>query len=493
MADVNCFFMNSCVSIQTNDTKTPPSCTCHGAWVGPLCDVCGGPPGSVCLDSGDIVACNGRVYTNAQLAPATDACGVCGGDGNCVGCDGVLNSGIFYDACGVCGGNGACLSAAAAAPVAVTFLVDTSHAANTSFHDVMRRLELGCTVLSQMTATGQIRSPLKCIAADFSNWLETVAGQAYVATSGGAVNASTLQHYARSTSRQAEVAFSHARTDPSSEGEPAGVTFMLIVVQLPVVTTSTNSKLFTTYGSMLQAANTMSATIGGGILVIQTSQSWASAVAAAVSSDSLKFSAGIGLAVTFALTAVFFGSLRFAVISTILSGFVLCGTLASAFVLGWDLDSTMQICIAVVLAVASEHVVHLIDGYQDYIQTTQSHLFARGTSRFHCVRGALVRTGLSTVSSTVAVIAVAVMFTNSAIQPFKRAADIIITLHLLAVLGMIFFCAWANILGSTALVRSWLLSLIVCAGMCIVVGIIVLALFLSGGVRGPNGDPILGR
>jgi hypothetical protein len=39
---------------------------------------------------------------------ATDACGVCGGDGSsCAGCDGVPNSGRRYDLCGVCGGDDA--------------------------------------------------------------------------------------------------------------------------------------------------------------------------------------------------------------------------------------------------------------------------------------------------------------------------------------------------------------------------------------------------
>jgi len=46
-----------------------------------------------------------------NLSSTVDVCGVCGGDGStCLGCDGVINSGLVNDACGVCGGdNSSCI------------------------------------------------------------------------------------------------------------------------------------------------------------------------------------------------------------------------------------------------------------------------------------------------------------------------------------------------------------------------------------------------
>jgi hypothetical protein len=41
---------------------------------------------------------------------ATDMCGVCNGQNQCLGCDGVPNSNAVYDTCGVCGGLNACIS-----------------------------------------------------------------------------------------------------------------------------------------------------------------------------------------------------------------------------------------------------------------------------------------------------------------------------------------------------------------------------------------------
>jgi hypothetical protein len=434
-----------------------------------------------------VLACNGRLYSNFRLAPAVDRCGVCGGDGNCIGCDGVADSGLRYDACGVCGGTGECLLAEGVAPVAVTFLFRVESpdpsAASPTFSRTVKQLAAACRSLQVLAATGQLLSPVRCVAADFVAWLESVEGRSYVLSHGGVENTSTLAHYAAATSRQHEVAFA---SEPATR-----IAFTTTVVQLPVVTVATNAALHRAYEEMVAAAASVESSAGAGIRVLQTSEVWASAVAAAVSDRSLRFSAGVGLGVTFGLIAVFFVSLRFAIIGTALSGFVLSGVLAAARLMGWDLDSTMQICVAVVLAVAAEHMVHLIDGYQDFVQTTQSHLFAQKTSRFHCVRGALVRTGLSTVTSAVAVFAVAPMFVVSEIQPLRRAGEIMITLHLLAVLASLFFCSWACMIGTTSPQRSVVLSLIVFAALGLVAGAVILALHLTGGVQGPSGGRVL--
>lgn len=57
-----------------------------------------------CLEAGDQIDVCGHCNGNGA---ALDVCGVCNGDGTqCVGCDGVVNSGKLYDACGVCDGDG---------------------------------------------------------------------------------------------------------------------------------------------------------------------------------------------------------------------------------------------------------------------------------------------------------------------------------------------------------------------------------------------------
>lgn len=48
--------------------------------------------------------CDGVLDSNKEF----DACGVCGGLNECVGCDGQASR-LRYDLCGVCGGTNECL------------------------------------------------------------------------------------------------------------------------------------------------------------------------------------------------------------------------------------------------------------------------------------------------------------------------------------------------------------------------------------------------
>ena len=65
-------------------------------------DACG-----VCGGQNDCIGCDGRMN-----GKKLDMCGVCGGGNECVGCDGVPyldgKRVPVYDKCGVCDGNNAC-------------------------------------------------------------------------------------------------------------------------------------------------------------------------------------------------------------------------------------------------------------------------------------------------------------------------------------------------------------------------------------------------
>lgn len=84
-------------------TESASSCGCSSVGHTPTlsCDVCG-----ICGGTGDCFGCDG-VFLSAT---ALDLCGVCDGDSSsCAGCDGVPLSGATVDACGICGGNNATL------------------------------------------------------------------------------------------------------------------------------------------------------------------------------------------------------------------------------------------------------------------------------------------------------------------------------------------------------------------------------------------------
>ena len=55
----------------------------------------------------------------------------------------------------------------------------------------------------------------------------------------------------------------------------------------------------------------------------------------------------------------FFANFRLSLFATMSVVFVFCGTLAVAYSQGWDIDAVTQMCVAGVIAVAVEHLVHI--------------------------------------------------------------------------------------------------------------------------------------
>lgn len=494
--NISCFWLGSrCVFTGNPQRAMIPSktkCSCRGAWAGALCDNCTGPVGSRCTPRGDVIACDGLTYVGGVGAPSMDICGVCGGTGNCIGCDGVALSGKVYDDCGVCGGGNLCLGAASSSPVAVTFFFDVS--AETSPAEVspyikdalVLQLQQACLTITRLSTQGVLLPTAKsCVMSDYIIWQQSGAGRAL--TGGSSFTTSGLLLFVTGAGRLGEVGF----TTNMYNSSQLQLKFMTIAMNTPTLTTAGNEAIYSQYTKMISVVDQLRSLfdVGGlsGVSVRQTSLMWANAVAAHVAFTSLKFTGGVGLAVMFGVVAAAFGSIRMALFATLGAVLTLCGTLAAAATQGWDLDAVMQICVAGVIAIAAEHLVHLVDGYQDFLQSSQSHMFAVATTKMNAVRGALTRTGVSIISSTVAVIAVSSMFVASNIQPFRRAAQVIITVHVMTFLAAILFGAKLCAAGPLRLYRHWAVSTVLCCVCVAAGGIAVLIIYLAHGVEGPSG------
>jgi hypothetical protein len=395
----------------------------------------------------------------------------------------VPNSGKTLDACGVCGGDNGCLGAAQSTPIGVTFLVDCRLAdvSDRTVVGVFESLLAVCQELQHAVAAGDILPGARCFARDFVSWAESDSGRASL---GGRVwTVADVYRFASARGRLSEVGFD------AKNASATRVVFMTSEVQLPLLTTAPNDAKFTGYLGMTRIAERAQKLVENRyrMKVLQTSESWANAVSHSLARRSVQFTSGLGITATFVLVSVSFGSFRLGFLCAMISTFVLCGTLAVAFTQGWDLDAVMQICVAVVIAVACEHVIHLVDGYQDFLQSTQSHMFAMETSRYHAFRGALLRTGLSVFSSTVAMVCVAAIFLASSVQPFRRAAQVIVTVHLLALVSVFLLGGWLCLVGPLKLFRHWSVSLIVGCCLMVVGGIVLLFIHIGGGIYGPTG------
>ncbi|CUF99314.1 subtilisin-like serine protease, putative [Bodo saltans] len=460
------------------------TCSCKGAWSGSACSVCNGPNGSTCLADGTIKACDGFTYSSSAGAPAVDKCGVCGGSGNCIGCDGIPNSGKVYDSCGVCGGDNGCLGTTSASPVSVTFLVDV-HSYITLQTYQYQSLAAYCKKLQDMAAQGVIIDTVSCVISDYITWQTQGAG--YTSTNTTQLDIHRLYTYAYGAGRIGDLIFS----DTNGNSSTLQLLYVVNTVNLPILTVAPNARIFDLYESMLAIAGQLEGQLRDSGLsdasVRQTSTSWANAVAAEVSLATLKFTAGIGIAMAFCIMGSFFANFRLSLFATMSVVFVFCGTLAVAYTQGWDIDAVTQICVAGVIAVAVEHLVHIVDGYQDFLQSTQTHMFALSTTCMHAFRGSLTRTGVSIISSTIATVAVALLFVVSAIQPFRRAAQVMITVHIFTLITAVLFGAALCAFGPTVLIRHWAATTVLCCTCAVCGAIALLIIYLAGGVAGPSG------
>ena len=65
-----------------------------------------------------------------------DACGVCGGNSECIGCDGRALSHKLFDRCGICGGSGACTKVVSNGGLTTGRITRASSSASRALHQV---------------------------------------------------------------------------------------------------------------------------------------------------------------------------------------------------------------------------------------------------------------------------------------------------------------------------------------------------------------------
>lgn len=459
--------------------KPQLDCRCNGSWAGSKCDVCNAPSGATCLRSGLIVACDGFTYTSAALAPSTDRCGVCRGSNQCVGCDGVPNSGLVFDQCGECGGRNSCLRPGVdrTATIPVVFLLDVTKVPN-QFEDVASILLRMCVSMYAWTLQGTFNGGIKCIGDDFFSWSVTAAGLA-----AGGLTIDGLYTYAKATFRLTEVGLVLG-----PNGRPTSVQFMTVRAYMPVAGRST----FALYEVAESRARAIQRQLDvSGVQVVQTSTAWATALAERYSVRSAIFTCGCGLLCALIGTTVLFGSFRMGFFVMVAVGQVLCALLGTARLARWPLDPSLQVTLAIAVGIASESAIHVAQGFLDYLQSTQSHLFAVETTRYHALRGALVRTGVSLVTATVTIIFLSFIGLWSALVPLRQASAVLLSAQCYTLLATVCFGGVLCAFGSRHVFRSAVVSCVCLSFVVVAVGVVLLTIYLTGGIEGPVGQPLL--
>lgn len=180
---------------------------------------------------------------------------------------------------------------------------------------------------------------------------------------------------------------------------------------------------------------------------------------------------------------------------TITSGYVV--TTSAVFVLsaiklaGWTLGPAEQAGLAVMMGIATEYSVHIVEGYIEYLHATQSTMLARQTTRAQAIAGTLQRTGVPITVSAISMTFASCVLLNCQILVYVRVAEIVIMSLLFAAFhGIVILPALLSGLGPTAVTRTTYMRCIIIA-LCAGSGaFVIIIIYLSGNATGPTGEPL---
>lgn len=392
----------------------------------------------------------------------------------CRGCDGVPNSGKVYDTCGVCGGNGTCVGATTQLPIYVDYLLDVTDNSHVLTQTFATTVSTFCTAVRYADSNGASRCVLEdYLASKRLGWVESVQD---------------LYDYATANGRLGEIGFTMKGNAPEE------LSFMTYRVLSSYYRDEEPQRIFRLYQwlqkFMIQGYREELANVG--VTAMVTSSSFQPAAAVVLSKQSLWFAVGIGAGVAFVFVLVYFVSLTAAVGATLVAVTVCFGTLTvCTFFPSWQLDAILQVCVSCTIPIGLEYVVHLSSGYFDYLQTTTSHLFAREVSRRTAVQGAMLRSLPAICTSVFCVVVCSIMFDVSPLIPSQRSGQVCITMHLLVVIAVLLFSGAMAALGPMKAYQHWTLSAALCVGCAVLAVVAVLLIFAAGGVTAPTGNDIL--
>eukprot|EP01062_Namystynia_karyoxenos_P021937 TRINITY_DN1837_c0_g1_i1.p1 TRINITY_DN1837_c0_g1~~TRINITY_DN1837_c0_g1_i1.p1 ORF type:complete len:2069 (+),score=598.65 TRINITY_DN1837_c0_g1_i1:287-6208(+) len=202
----------------------------------------------------------------------------------------------------------------------------------------------------------------------------------------------------------------------------------------------------------------------------------------------ISYSIGVSAAVFLAFVLVFTCSVRLAACAcAALAGAVLL-TISIMNAAGWALGPPEQVGLAALMGVAAEYLVHITEGYLEYLQSTQSSLLAREGTRLRSLSGTLQRTAAPLLTSALGIVASSAVLLGCEVLVLRRIAHIIIISALsCAFHGVVVFSAFILAIGPTTLTRSRLHALRFAVFTLGIAGAIVAALVGSGAVEGPGG------
>jgi hypothetical protein len=515
-----CFWnATSAACFELGTTRSPVTAAmracsaCRGYWSGGSCNTCDAPTGANCSSSGGAIGCDGRETQFGQAGiRVVDKCGVCGGGDACYGCDGVLGSNAKLDKCGVCGGTGVCTKANQA--ISIKYMVGakgTTSAAESgaaqyggmlldptfdfSKSETQWAINDVCEAVHRQTTGDNTKALLTtCIVRDFKVWVARTAVRAAYNLS--FVSAFPVVHtdkywasfllfkYAEEAQRLSEVAFT---TSNSSDRENFRVAFVTFSLDAQYDHGEDYTQLL--FLKRRFDVLTQSMSVAMKTSVVMAADRWVSLATEQQSRSGIAWAIALGFFMFMALVHIMTCSVAMTAAALLSVGGTVLVAMSFFTALDYRLGAVEQLGASLLLGFSAEHAIHFVVAYLDVVQGSQSHLFARETTRLQAFRGALTKTGAAIVSSTLAVTLAAVLYLWSDVLVFRRAASIsIIAVCVSMVFSLVFLGAFTCVMAPIATYRlGTIMATLTFIWLCVAV-IAVIAMAIAGTQR-PDGAP----
>jgi hypothetical protein len=160
---------------------------------------------------------------------------------------------------------------------------------------------------------------------------------------------------------------------------------------------------------------------------------------------------------------------------------------------GWTLGPIEQVALSLLLGMCSEHTMHILEGYLEYLHSAQSHILARDTTRLQAYRGMLLRAGVPISFSGLTMICLSLLQLGSSLFIFRKVALILITVIAVSVSNnLIFLGGMLCAVGPTASFRNMTMMSVLFVFLSIVVLVLVLFLLYGVGLEDPEGNRLAG-
>eukprot|EP00658_Telonema_sp_P-2_P032489 TRINITY_DN2404_c0_g2_i6.p1 TRINITY_DN2404_c0_g2~~TRINITY_DN2404_c0_g2_i6.p1 ORF type:complete len:1121 (+),score=119.97 TRINITY_DN2404_c0_g2_i6:3-3365(+) len=427
---------------------------CVGYWDGPECTTCPNQYNLECDYDGVLIGCDHKRTIYAQEPKVVDRCGVCGGTGQCLGCDGILGSNVLPDACGVCGGNNECLRGELKQAyvsfvwgVIGEFDLNNGSAGAYSIDPAFQIASIPFQHFLKDTCVLLLRDlphmikgeQSRCVWLDFITWMGTPNRSTMLSAPTSANftmnfsfpfettpdNEWNLHHalfnFAYDNNRFSDLGFTMATYDTAMKLE-----WLRVSLSTRVTEGQDYNTMLEQFANFEELRNELYTQINNEGNILHVGTAWVVPVMQYSAIRIVRYAVGLCTVAFMGAACVLTMSFRLAAFCVVCIGSSMGTSFLVYFIMDWTVGPIEQLGISVSLAFSAQHALALAVEYSDRLGTSMSPLLSPLQTRQNALRGALVNTVSASLTSLVIALIAALTVVSSIIRVFSRVGVILL-------------------------------------------------------------------